>query len=85
MEAGERYGRLTAIKPAGVNRHRAQMFWFACNCGLVAKRMRVEDVKSGRSQSCGCTWTEWRRSPENSARLIELQPKARAVRWPRAA
>ena len=45
---GQKFGRLTAINYAGDRK-----WLFKCDCGKE-KIIRTNDVKSGRTQSCGC-------------------------------
>lgn len=49
---GQKFGRLTAIKYVGDRK-----WLFKCDCGKE-KVIRTADVKSGRTQSCGCYMIE---------------------------
>lgn len=49
---GQKFGRLTAIKYVGDRK-----WLFKCDCGKE-KVIRTTDVKSGRTQSCGCYMIE---------------------------
>lgn len=49
---GQRFGRLTALKYVGDRK-----WLFKCDCGKE-KIIRAADVKSGRTQSCGCYMIE---------------------------
>jgi len=52
MAAGQRYGRLVAVK--FIQRRGTQYFWsFRCDCGndIVA---RASSARNGHTQSCGC-------------------------------
>jgi hypothetical protein len=49
---GQRYGRLVALVRAA-SRKRGQTMWmFRCDCG-VEKEIRLGNVRSGRTKSCG--------------------------------
>ncbi len=51
--AGQRFGRLVAIREAGRNR-RGRVIWEChCDCGNVVATS-VYDMESGYTQSCGC-------------------------------
>ena len=50
--AGERYGRLTAVRR--VASKGGKTFWlFRCTCG-TAKEIVLDNVRSGNTKSCGC-------------------------------
>jgi hypothetical protein len=50
---GQRYGRLVALERVA-SRKRGQAMWmFRCDCG-VEKEIRLGNVRSGRTRSCGC-------------------------------
>jgi len=52
----DKYNRLTAIKFS--HKKWGNQFWlFRCDCGNE-KVIKVSEVKSGRSKSCGCLWRE---------------------------
>lgn len=48
---GEKFERLTAIRPVYKNGKR--MWECRCDCGTV-KNFTLQDLKSGRVKSCGC-------------------------------
>jgi hypothetical protein len=51
--SGQTFGRMTAIEFVGIGK-RNQAWWkFRCECGAV-KELKASDVKSGRTESCGC-------------------------------
>lgn len=52
MAAGQRYGRLVAIKPDGPRR-----WQFACDCGRGVV-IETYSARSGHTKSCGCFRTE---------------------------
>ena len=49
---GQRFRRLTAIRFVRMDKHKA-VWQFFCDCGN-SHEARAADVKSGRTQSCGC-------------------------------
>ena len=50
--SGQRFGRLTALKPVGIKHHRA--LWLChCDCGRNCIT-RSSSLISGNTQSCGC-------------------------------
>ena len=56
MKAGDRYGRLIVVSFS--HRKRSRLYWnFRCDCGTV-KATRVDQVKCGDTQSCGCLHSE---------------------------
>lgn len=49
---GEKFGRLTALSP--VCKQKREMVWLCrCDCGKET-RVRVGNLVSGNTQSCGC-------------------------------
>ncbi len=49
---GEKFGRLTAVEVCG--KQKREMVWLCrCECGLEV-RVRVGNLRSGNTQSCGC-------------------------------
>src|SRR5437773_12143758 len=56
---GNRYGRLTVISEwvAGANRRQRTWVLVRCDCG-AEKNIRVNDMTSGRTKSCGCLQRE---------------------------
>lgn len=57
--SGQRFGKLTAIKPVGRNKH-GNYFWLCkCDCGNE-KTVRSSSLLSGYTRSCGCLATSAR-------------------------
>jgi hypothetical protein len=50
---GRRFGRLTAIKIVGHNKHAARLWLWRCDCGEEIERPS-QAIKEGRQISCGC-------------------------------
>lgn len=50
---GQRFGRLTAVKYAGVDEGGHIIWLWLCDCGNK-KEIRIDNVKPGHIQSCGC-------------------------------
>ena len=69
----EKYSRLQALCAIGKDKHNNSYWLFRCDCGsdIVA---RLGDVKSGRTQSCGC------HRRETSAELSKARRKY-PVQW----
>lgn len=55
IERGARYGRLVVLEDGASGAHRPILC--ECECG-IRKSIRVDHLKSGRSQSCGCLCRE---------------------------
>ena len=55
--AGERFGRWIAIEPAGTDRNQQRIWLCECSCG-TERAVRLSDLKSGKSASCGCVSAE---------------------------
>lgn len=53
MKPGDRYNKLTAIKPIARNRRQTVHWEFHCDCGNT-KIIEKYPVKNGRVKSCGC-------------------------------
>lgn len=53
VKAGVTYNLLSAIEPAGKNKHNRILWKFSCECG-VEKVALASDVVSGSTKSCGC-------------------------------
>ena len=54
---GQKFGRLTVIKYAGVSKHRQTLYECVCDCGNIV----VTDgnkLSTGHNQSCGCLKAE---------------------------
>ena len=58
---GQKFGRLTAIKPSNLNGGHHISWLFLCDCGAKVEA-RGAHVWSGRTVSCGCYRTECARS-----------------------
>lgn len=54
IEPGMKFGKLTAIEPAGKNKKGESLWIFECECGR-RKAMRKYRVVSSGVRSCGCT------------------------------
>lgn len=59
--AGQKFGRLTAVKSIGADRHGKRLWLFDCECGGSVTCVGSAVVK-GATQSCGCLATESRAS-----------------------
>ncbi|NID14336.1 hypothetical protein [Luteibacter yeojuensis] len=64
--AGQRFGRLTAIKSEGSDKHGKRVWLFECECGSM-KEIAASVVVSGKSSSCGCLNNEVRASRAKEA------------------
>lgn len=51
--SGQRFGRLTAIRPTEERRHRAVVWECLCDCGKTSY-VTTQNLTSGCSKSCGC-------------------------------
>lgn len=51
--AGQRFGRLTAIKRTGQDRFGHSIWLCSCECGDT-KEIAIHSLTSGRTKSCGC-------------------------------
>ena len=50
---GQKFGKLTAIKPVGRTKHRSIIWLCKCDCGKN-KEIPSASLRSGNSKSCGC-------------------------------
>jgi hypothetical protein len=50
---GRRFNRLVARSHDPLNRKNGTYWWFMCDCGNY-KSMRVSNVVTGKTKSCGC-------------------------------
>lgn len=57
LKLGEKYGRLTVIRPAGVDKHNKSLWVCLCDCGET-KIVGGGNLKKGNSKSCGCARIE---------------------------
>jgi hypothetical protein len=56
--AGQRFGRLLAIRPAPKNPMKKGSLWIClCDCGKETT-VWIGSLRSGNTQSCGCLWNE---------------------------
>lgn len=56
---GQKFGRLTAIKPVGRNNHGNIKWLCRCDCGNEHEAT-VTTLRNGSVSSCGCLWRESR-------------------------
>lgn len=70
---GQRFGMLTVIEFAGSNQYRASMWKCKCDCGNEII-VRGEDIRSGKTQSCGClrSINHFQTHGESDARLYNI-------------
>jgi len=54
---GQRYGRLTALKPIGSNKFKKVIWECRCECGQTI-RVLGNHLRSGNTASCGCLHRE---------------------------
>lgn len=55
INIGERFGRLVVIsEEVARNRHNDKIMLCQCDCGSEPKWVRVSNLLSGGTQSCGC-------------------------------
>lgn len=59
MAAGQRYGRLVAIKRVGTRPDRLSLWSFYCDCGTKTVAV-AHFVRRGKKSSCGCLLRECR-------------------------
>jgi hypothetical protein len=52
---GHRYGKLIGIKRVGTNKHKQAIWLCQCDCGKQTQ-VKVADLRSGNTVSCGCLW-----------------------------
>ena len=50
---GQRFGRLTALKITGQNKHQINLWLCRCECGNT-KEVASYNLKKGHTRSCGC-------------------------------
>lgn len=51
---GNRFGRLTVIEYAGLNRRNSKMWICKCDCGNITKPIISSSLRNGNTRSCGC-------------------------------
>lgn len=59
--AGQKFGRLTAVKCVGVDKHGKRLWFFGCECG-GSITVTGSSVTKGHTASCGCLADESRAS-----------------------
>lgn len=57
MRPGQRFERLTAIRPSGRTRSGALQWKFSCDCGAIVDK-HAWSVRNGKTRSCGCLQRE---------------------------
>lgn len=57
IAAGAKYGSLVALRFSRKNKSRNAYWIFLCSCGME-KEILVQNVKSGKTKSCGCLLKE---------------------------
>src|ERR1044072_3880463 len=55
--AGQRFGRLIAVRPLGLDKNHKMQWACTCDCGGTTITY-VRTLRSGLSQSCGCLQKE---------------------------
>ena len=53
----QRFGRLVAIRRAGVTKNRKVLWECRCDCGTVCI-VQTAQLRNGKTKSCGCLWKE---------------------------
>ena len=64
--AGQRFGRLVALSPAGKDKYNKAMWHCACDCGRVT-RAKGGNLSSGHTKSCGCARGHGQRGARRAA------------------
>lgn len=70
MGAGQKYGRLVALRCVGKDPYNQKKWQFLCDCGQETVATAT-NVRHGRTRSCGCLYKETRAykgSPRDGAR-----------------
>lgn len=78
IHEGDRFGRLTVTKEAGVKNNR-RLWECKCDCGST-KVVRQDCLTTGNTQSCGCLMREWQHSSDHLGSLTHGQSKTRLFR-----
>jgi hypothetical protein len=55
IKPGQRFGRLTVIKPGPPSKSRDRRWWCECSCSFSCILVSASDLHSGNTTSCGCT------------------------------
>lgn len=71
--AGQRFGRLTVVRFAGVDRHKHAMWECHCVCGATTVNLR-SDLRSGHTRSCGCLKSD-DTAERNRSRTVQGNPR----------
>lgn len=59
---GEKFGKLTVVKPSERRGHNGGVFWVcACECGKECE-VRSDCLSSGNNTSCGCVLSGWQKA-----------------------
>ncbi len=58
--SGNKYGRLTAVGPAGKTKSRSIIWQCICDCGTIT-HVPISSLRSGHTKSCGCLGIDRRR------------------------
>lgn len=74
--AGERFGRLVAIRPNGQAKSKKYLWLCKCDCG-GERTVKIDNLTSGHTRSCGCMVSERRYTPDEANVLA----RARTQRW----
>ena len=64
---GQKFGRLTAIKPTEERKNNSVVWVFQCDCGTI-KNIPASEVTSGKVKSCGCLKQETDRMPKGNVK-----------------
>lgn len=54
VKPGAQFGKLTVTAPAPMGAHRKRQWTCSCECGASGIVVRENDMKTGRTTSCGC-------------------------------
>lgn len=73
---GQRFGKLTAIKPTEERRHNAVVWLFHCDCGNKNAKLEGRSVNRGDYTDCGCVSKRGEHNP-----LWKGQGEISAKRW----
>lgn len=58
VNVGERYGKLTVVKPTKFKYNNGRVWECRCDCGNTVM-IPARSLASGNTQSCGCLKSEW--------------------------
>lgn len=84
ITAGQRYGRLVAVRHTGkLTKSRSAIWQFQCDCGRT-KVASASKVRCGDTKSCGCLYRERQMQPgEQNGRLVAVR-RIGTNKWHRA-